>query len=339
MRNFLSNKKQMATEFVLNLRRQLVEEKKVAESTADAYVKTLTILNGKKPFKNLNFLKKTDEVLALVREYADSTQRAILATIVSTLSLFPKLKKTYEVYRTAMSGKVEEHKEEVKETEGHKTEKQEENWMTLDEINAKKAELADAVASLPKKNPLVKEYDALLNHLVLSLYTDIEPRRNQDYLKMMVVKKYSDDLSSDSNYYDIKGKRFVFNKFKTAKTYGRQMVELPEPLVATLTRYLKYHPLAKEMKTGFPLLVSHDGQPLTAVNAITRILNRIFGKKVGSSMLRRIFVTEKFGGAKTEMEATAKAMAHSVDEQQKVYNTPRPPKVTLPTIDMTASAC
>jgi len=329
------------SEFAMTLHRQLIDEKKVADTTATAYIKTLTILNGKKPFKNLNFLKKTDEILTIVRGYAESTQRAILATIVSTLSLFPKMKKTYETYRTAMNVKTEEHKEEAKETDGRKTEKQEENWMTMEEVNAKKAELAEASAGIAKKNPLVKEYDALLNHLVLSLYTDIEPRRNQDYLKMMVVKKYNDDLSSDFNYYDIKGKRFVFNKFKTAKTYGRQTIELPESLLATLTRYLKYHP-AKDAKSAFPLLVFHDGEPLTAVNAITRILNRIFGKRVGSSMLRRIYVTEKFGGAKTEMKRIATAMGHSVDEQQKVYNTPLPrvDAVVVPTTDAFAvSAC
>ena len=42
-------------------------------------------------------------------------------------------------------------------------------------------------------------------------------------------------------------------------------------------------------KTAVPFLVSPGGVPITALNGITRILNKIFGKKIGSSMLRTIF--------------------------------------------------
>jgi len=328
----------MATEFMLTLRGHLLTEKKVAETTADAYIKTLTILNDKKPFKNLNFLKKTEDVLAKVAEYADSTQKAVLATIVSVLSLdtkTPAKKKLYELYREKMMGKVEEVKKVEATNEGQKTKKQTENWMTWEEVNEKKKALQTEVdASRKKKTLLVGEYDHLLSLVVLSLYTDTQPRRNLDYQKMLVVKNWKEEMPVDHNYYDLKGHRFVFNQFKTAKTYGRQIVELPESLKATLTYYIKRHPLAKEMKTGYPLLVDDKGEPLVAVNAITRILNKIFGKKVGSSMLRHIFITDKYGGAKTEMEKDAEAMGHSVAEQQKVYNVPkeREESVVIPTI-------
>lgn len=328
----------MATEFMLTLRSELLEQKKVAETTADAYLKTLTILNGK-PFKNLNFLKKTEEVLKKVAEYADSTQKAVLATIVSVLSLHtetPAKKKLYELYREKMMGKVEEVKKVEAANEGQKTKKQTENWMTWEEVNEKKKALQTEVeASQKKKTLLVGDYEHLLSHLILSLYTDTQPRRNLDYQKMLVVKSWKEDAPTEHNYYDIKGKRFIFNQFKTAKTYGRQIVELPDALQKTLTYYIKRHPLAKEMKTAYPLLVDDKGEPLKAVNAITRILNKIFGKKVGSSMLRHIFITDKYGGAKTEMEKDATAMGHSVAEQQKVYNVPKETaqSVVVPTIN------
>jgi len=315
------------TEFALSLHKQLVDEKKVAETTADAYLKTLTILNAKKPLKNLNFLKKKDEILTKVAEYADSTQKAVLATIVSVLSLdteTPAKKKLYEFYREKMMGKVEEVKKVEAANEGKKTAKQTENWVTWEEVKAKKDALKTEVDASRKKKALsATEYDHLLSHLILSLYTDTQPRRNQDYSEMMIVKKWTEKLPNDQNYYDIKGQRFIFNKFKTAKTYGRQIVELPDELKETLTYYVKRHPLTKERKTDYPLLVSAEGTPMTAVNAITRILNKVFGKKVGSSMLRHIFVTDKYGGTKAEMEKDATAMAHSVSEQQKVYNVPK----------------
>ena len=76
------------TEFMLTLHKQLLDERKVAESTATAYIKALRILNEKKPFKNLTFLKKTEEIMKKVNEYAPSTQRTVVAMISSVLTLY-----------------------------------------------------------------------------------------------------------------------------------------------------------------------------------------------------------------------------------------------------------
>ena len=306
----------------------------VAETTAHAYVKTLFLLNGKKPFKTLAFLKKTEDIVKGLSEYADTTQKAILATIVSVLSLKPSTKKLMEVYREKLEGKTKEVVENAPK-DGEKSAKQSENWMTWEEVMAKKNDLAKAVKESASKKVLgVGEFDQLLSLVVLSLYTDIPPRRNQDFLELAIVKKWTEAMPKEVNYLDVAKKRFIFNKFKTAKTYGQQVVDIPESLFETLATYIKRHPLAKGKWTQVKLLVSHDGTPLTAVNSITRILNKIFGKKVGSSMLRHIFITDKYGGAKMEMKSDAKAMAHSVAEQQNVYNVPGGAEshVSIPTI-------
>ena len=77
-----------STEFMLHLAKTLVAERKIAESTANAYVKVLYALNERKPFKNLTFLKSNENIDKRVSEYAESTQRAVLASVVSVLSLF-----------------------------------------------------------------------------------------------------------------------------------------------------------------------------------------------------------------------------------------------------------
>lgn len=309
------------TDFVTTLRKELAEKKDVTDSTIDAYVRTLTILNGKKPLKNLTFLKKSSEILDLLRkEYADNTIKAILATIVSVLSLFPKQHKLYEVYKEALDGKVEEIKETQTANEGKKTKKEEENWVTGEEIETKKEALQKEIdASRKKKTLTAEEFHPLLSHLLLSLYTEIPPRRNLDYTKMLVAKSPKQTDNKEFNYYDVKGKRFIFNQYKTVKTYGQQIVDLPPSLVTTLREFIKRHPLAKESKDPFPLLVDGDGKPLDKVNSITRLLNKIFGRKVGSTLLRKTFVSEKYGGTKAEQSKDADAMAHSVAEQNLVY--------------------
>jgi integrase len=104
--------------------------------------------------------------------------------------------------------------------------------------------------------------------------------------------------------------------YKTAKSYGEQTEDVPAELQSTLAAYIKHHPLAKAKAREFRLLVKADGSPLNSVNAITRILNKIFGKKIGSSMLRHIYLSSKYGQTNNDMEETAKAMAHSVSQQK-----------------------
>jgi integrase len=135
---------------------------------------------------------------------------------------------------------------------------------------------------------------------------------------MYVVKKWNEKMPTDKNYLDLATQQFIFNKFKTQKTYGQQKIAIPAELMRVIQLYLKHHPLVKGNKTKtteFKFLVFPDGSPLTAVNAITRILNRVFGKKIGSSMLRHIFLSSKYDI--DEMETDATAMGHSVEEQKK----------------------
>lgn len=309
------------SEFMLNLAKELVEKKQVAESTANAYVKSLYMLNGKAPFKTLTFIKDTEGIDKKIAEYADNTQKALYTTITSVLSLFkdkPTYKKVYAYYYEKMMGKAKDMKEGSADT-SDKTTKEKDNWIDWKVVQEKHKELGEAVSKfVSAKNITPEQFSTLLHWVILSLYTEIQPRRNQDYLDMWVVKKWKEDMPKDKNYLDLATHQFIFNKFKTQKTYGQQKIAIPEELMRVVQLYLKHHPLVKGNKTKtteFKFLVFPDGSPLTAVNAITRILNRVFGKKIGSSMLRHIFLSSKYDIA--EMEADSKAMGHSVEEQKK----------------------
>lgn len=314
------------SDFMLVLQKRFIDEKKVAETTANQYLQTLFVLNGKVPFKNLAFLRNTEGITAKVNEYAPSTQKTVLATIVSALEFFKTkapYKKSFDYYGNLLKQK----KEEGGAVEGQKSEKQEENWEDWDAIQKKKSEMKTAISSfLSHKNLTSKQYDELLAYVILSLYTDTQPRRNKDYMDMYVVLNEPSDTSR--NYYVVGDQRFVFNNYKTAKTYGKQVVNVPNspeaPLATTLEMFLKHHPLHKgklTKKSDFRLLVKMDGTPLNSVNSITRILNRIFGKKIGSSMLRHIYLTGKYGEEMEERKEDAHNMGHSLD-QQKEYVLP-----------------
>lgn len=309
------------SDFMLQLSKRFIDEKNVAESTANHYINTLFTLNNKVPFKTLAFLRNTEAIMDIVNGYSATTQKTILAVIVSALDFYKTkapYKKTYDYY----SGLLKDKKEALSGSEGKMTEKQETNWEDWNSVLKKKSDMKTAISSfISNKNLTAKQYDELLSYVILSLYTDIQPRRNQDYMNMYVVLNEPDDTSK--NYYVVSEHKFVFNKYKTSKTYGKQVINVPNnpdaPLVDTLAMFLKHHPLNKgkmTKKTEFRLLVKQDGSPLNTVNSITRILNRIFGKKIGSSMLRHSYLTSKYGDQKDAMAEDSKAMGHSISQQR-----------------------
>jgi hypothetical protein len=77
--------------------------------------------------------------------------------------------------------------------------------------------------------------------------------------------------------------------------------------------YLKYHPTFKKSKEPLQLLADFQSKPYTNVNDITRLLYKIFDKKVGSTMLRHIFLTSKYKNVLDEMKDDANAMGTSTD--------------------------
>jgi hypothetical protein len=321
----------MTNDFMLNLHKTLLDKTygkdnhKLSESTVSAYLKTLYMLNDKKPFKSLTFLRNRDAIDKHIVDYAESTKKTIYASIASVLSLYkdkPAYKAIHKFYYDKMMEKANVAKEE---DTAKKTEKQEEAWIGWGDVEKKREELKEEVSKFAgNKKVSNAEFAHLLNHLVLSLYVDVPPRRNQDYLDMKVyyakANEKLDYIDKDYNYVLLRKKvpvQFIFNKYKTSKKYGTQKVDIPEHLAGVITAYLKHRPTTADEKKDkeFHLLVNAEGKPLTQANAITRVLNGVFGKNVGSSMLRHIYLSHKMDISDMKNDATA--MGHSLTEQMK----------------------
>jgi hypothetical protein len=200
-----------------------------------------------------------------------------------------------------------------------KSETQEKNWIEQNEVSEIQRALEGSALSILnglKKNAKLNEpeFNQILNWVVLSLYTLQPPRRNADYQFCYVVKKFTADLPNNVNYYDMSNGTFYLNNYKTAKAYHQQEIKAPEELVRVIATYLTVHPLKNELKKKggiVPLLVSSDGEPFDKINSITRILNKIFGKRVGVSLLRNVYLTDKYGDKVKSLEADGEAMGTS----------------------------
>jgi len=310
-------------EFIEQLKHKL-KQNNLTDSTIDLYIKNLIRIHNGENFKNLNFLLDDKKILELLEVYKKNTKRSYLISIVSCLNVIKdtnkKFKKTYDKYYSHMKSLSDEIK---KEPTDELNETQKKGYINYDELMKEYDKLSDEITDeiAPKDKLNKTEYNKLLVYVVLSLYLLSDgPRRSKDFQEMWILfdgydeEKHND---KDKNYLDVKHKLFIFNNYKTKKTYGQQIIVCSNQLFKVLLIYFGFHPLLKIKNTNddIPLLVSYNGTKLNKSNGITQILNK-FRDNLGSSMLRHIFITHKFDKVEKEKEEVANNMAHSVQTQK-----------------------
>ena len=272
----------------------------ISASSKKLYTHNLKKLNQDQEIKNLNFLKNKENILEQLESKKPNTKRTYLISIVSAVknSENKQIKKLYEYYYPMLEQLNKELLDNTK-----KTDKEVDNWISEEELK-EVIENCDAIIEEIKTKRKIddKQYDKLLDCLILSLYTKIAPRRSLDYIEMVVSKP---EENQTTNYY-YQGK-FYFNRFKTQTKYQQQIIDIPPSLEQILKLYMKF----KKGETN-KLLINVKGVPLKTSTDMTNRLNKIFGSKVSSSMLRKQFLTSKYGKVIEELEKDTADMATSV---------------------------
>jgi hypothetical protein len=277
----------------------------IKESSKKLYLSNLKRLNDNQDPEDYNFLKNTNKIFEKIKHLKDNTKRTYLIGIVSVLKDQPKFKKPFDIYYQKMM----EYNKNLK-NNTTKSETQNENWMEQDEIKKIWDDSLINITQITKNKRKLEsaDFETLTNFLVLSLYVLIPPRR-ADYLKMLILLEPT-EMNKEYNYLDIKNKQFIFNNFKTVGTYKEQIIDIPKELMDVIILYLKFR---KDKTNLMPFLVKPDGTAFESINAITRILNKIFKKKISVSLLRNIYLTDKYAKENKEKEKDATAMATSVN--------------------------
>jgi hypothetical protein len=296
----------------------------LTDSTINIYISNIknlfSLVKGEpaSKMKSLSFLKDSNKVLGSIGEKALTTQRNYLATILKFTSI-PKYKKTYKKAYEEYTAHFKQIKDGIDETAGKKTEKQKDNWSSFNELKEVQQKFMEDVKKWYGKPEItLKQYNELLNLLIVSLYTETAPRRAEDYYKMKVVNKTKEATSQEHNYYVRKEKKFIFRSFKTAKTHGEEQTTVPESLINVINMFEKYKPESD------CLIVKMNGSCFELQPDFSRAVSLAFGKyikdkKISINLIRNIYATEKYGGDKKEKEETAKAMGTSVAMLNSVY--------------------
>lgn len=302
---------------------ELFSAKSITDSSKKLYVSNLNRLNGGLPIKNLNFLNDVEAIKKKLEKYKPNTQRSYIISVVSLLKVMKdkqnkKFSKLYDTYYTILDGM----NKELKDNTG-KTEKEELVWIGQDAVKSKLEDEMKIIEEINDKNKIDKdEYDRLLRLVVLSLFVLQKPRRNKDYQEMYIVKKYKAEYGTEKNFLDLTKNEFQFNNYKTAGTYKTQMTDLASLFREILNVYLKFHPLKSNLTkkdAQVPFLVDYQGDVLKSNNALTRMLYKVFGSKIGSSMLRKLYLSDKYSEMMKEMEQDVKDMGSSTGTAQMNY--------------------
>jgi hypothetical protein len=194
-------------------------------------------------------------------------------------------------YRKQMMEDVSDYNKEINKQE--KTESQKESWISTEEVKSIYDILKKNADLLYKKSSHTpSELQQIQNFIILALMSGvfIPPRRSLDYCEFK-IKNINKELD---NYLD--KNKLVFNRYKTAKTYGQQSVDIPVQLRNILTKWSKINPSEY-------LLIDTNGNKLNSVKLNQRFNSIFGGKKIATNQMRHTFLTDKYAETSKKQKA------------------------------------
>lgn len=276
----------------MNIKEEL---KKLRPNLSEGSIKTYSsILRNlhKKVFENQEIEKSNfnehNRILEHLKDIPANKRKTILSALVVLTDK--------DEYRNVMNGDVSDYNEEIQKQE--KSETQRENWIESDEIREVFNRLEnDAKILFKKSNKSNADIQQIQNYVIVSLLGGIfiPPRRSLDYCAMKIK-----NINKDEDNYINKNK-FIFNRYKTAKTYGQQELEIPQQLKNILNRWIS-------INDGEYLLRDKNGNQMTSTK-LNQYMNRIFGgKKIATNMMRHSYLTDKYKATSEENKKLEKDM-------------------------------
>tara|TARA_R110000765_G_scaffold110971_1_gene202499 strand:- start:1040 stop:2020 length:981 start_codon:yes stop_codon:yes gene_type:complete len=320
-----------------SLKESILKHRKITNSSLNVYVKNLDKLSlditGKK-WKNASFLKNYPIIIKNLEEKSLSTRKNYLSSILVGLS--PKGRGIYKKGYSKIASQYTIYLKEQgiiydkKIMEQKKSQKESDSWVTMEELKLVRNDYRKSIKKLGynQKNNILrkkKHFDLIQKYLVASLYILQKPRRleyaNMKMINKLEFDKLTDEEKENNNYLVMGGllrnkKFFHFGDYKTKKTYGIQTIEINKELNTVLNLWRKIN------STEYLLLDSKRNK--LSCNGLTRLLHKTFkptGKNISSTMIRHIYLTEKYGDETSYLEKKKDAdeMGHSINEQQKIY--------------------
>jgi hypothetical protein len=271
----------------------------------------------------VNYFTDYDSVAEYMDGITNPFSRKMMCTSIIVLIESSKIKKVVKDKYREYQKKLALFNDGVY-RENEKSSKEEINWITREEIQ----EVIDnslLKARDPKKGSNRQRVDYFQQYLVLNLYFQLPPIRN-DYANVKIIDKEVKDtplcsIDTEFNYVNFFDNTLYLCVYKTAKFYGTQKIPIPDSLMSIIK---EYQSLKKEKLnyTGPFMLINTTNLTKMNGNTLTKYLNKIFKpKKVSTTILRKVYLSEKYpiSHSLREMELDAKCMGHDILTARKIY--------------------
>ena len=281
---------------------------------------------------NMDFIKDPKYVKKILSEHIPLGSKepmrytSVRNTMIPISVYLESMNKDYkyndiiEEYKNMINEYNKQYSEEQK--DGKLKGRQIDNMVSKEELDTLLKTLNEQVLYYKKKKEIMKlspnEISRTRVWILFNILKDIPTRLDYAGMKLISQREYKSlknrNLLTQNYLVSSRGSyRFSFNEYKTDKVYGENVVDVEKPLKLKLNLYLKLNDYKNE-DVIFPM----------TRNAMSSILTKtsysIIKKKVSSQILRKFYVSEKYGGVNQEQVKDAKMMGHDLSTQQKVYN-------------------
>jgi hypothetical protein len=267
----------------------------ISDSSINTYVQTVKRLSPDKDMPNLIFLYNPARVLEKIAGFSVTTQRNLIISIIVALRAADKFNEKMQVYSDKLTSLTEKYDSLL--TENKKTPSQEANWIE----HAKLLTIAKG---------MIKHSPGSQNSLISALYTYQAPTR-LDYYDMEIVGK-GVKMEDNKNYLQVinrQKKTFIFNNYKSSKTYGKVSIPVNKQLNTVINKYIKLNPGVKYLLESEKV----KGSPMTR-NSLGKRIPKIFastGKHITLNLIRHIYISENMDIEATKAQnELAKNMMH-----------------------------
>lgn len=299
----------------MNLKQKLVKFKPdLKESSIENYISTLKLLAkylGIKKF-NTKYLKDYESIIDFLdnkSEFSIPTKRNYITPILVIIKMenfSEKIQKAYSEYHTKLTN-------EQNETyyDNIKNEKEQQNWISLDEIKVKISKLSQT-----------KDIWIFQHYLILNLYTLLPPIRN-DYAGEMLFLKNDNTEENNCNKIILSKKQLILCNYKTTNKYGTKIIDLPNELVEILDKWYILREKHLSFQPKYLLIKQTNPHEFMSKNLLTKTMNKIFyPKKISTTILRKVYLSEKYPVINTyrEMKNDAYIMGHDINTAKLIYS-------------------
>jgi hypothetical protein len=249
------------------------------------------------------------KIIEHLSNVAGNVRKTRLSALIVFIEKAKHSEKVVEAFRKQMLDDCKDYDQQINKQE--MTERQKEGYIPLSEVMGKFHALEKEVAPIMKKDTLdKKEFARVQLYVLLSCLLLIEPRRSLDYTQFKL--KGADETKDNYMKTEKRKPFFVFNQYKTAKKYGKQSLEIPAKLHKIIKRWSVLNPHEW-------LLMNTQQSNKISQTQLTHLLYGFFEKPISTSMLRHIYLTDKYKDvpALAEMEKTAENMGHELSTALK----------------------